>query len=86
MSFWMVPLSFSGRDALFLRGNNVERHDRQHRAVHGHRHRHVIERNAVEQNLHVEHGVDGNACLAHVSGHALVIGIVAAVRGEIERH
>ena len=38
----------------------------------------------VEENLHVEDGVDGHACLAHIAGHALVVGVVAAVRGKIE--
>jgi hypothetical protein len=36
-------------DALFLGGDDVERHDRQHGAVHGHRHAHLVERDAVEQ-------------------------------------
>ena len=86
MSFWMVPLSFSGGDALLFGGDNVERHDRQHRAVHGHRHRHLLERNAVEENLHVENRIDGHAGLAHVARHALVVGVVAAVRRQIEGH
>ena len=34
----MVPASFSGGDALLLAGDDEERQDRQHRAVHGHRH------------------------------------------------
>ena len=42
-------------------------------------------RNLVEQNLHVEDRVDRHASLAHISGHALVIGVVAAMRGQIER-
>jgi hypothetical protein len=37
------------RHALFLGGDDVQRHHRQHRAVHGHRHRHLVERDAVEQ-------------------------------------
>ena len=72
------------RHALLFGRDNVERHDRQHRAIHGHRHRHVIERNLVEQDLHVEDRIDGHAGLADVAGHALVVGVVAAMRGEIE--
>ena len=34
------------RDALFLRRDDVEGQDRQHRAVHGHRHAHLAERDA----------------------------------------
>ena len=54
-------------DALLLAGDDVTRHDRQHRAVHGHRDRHLIQRNAVEQDLHVLDGVDGHAGLADVA-------------------
>ncbi len=80
----MVPLSFSGGDALLFGRNNIEGHDGQHRTVHRHRHRHAIERNLIEENLHVEDRIDGYAGLAHVARHALVIGVVAAMRGEIE--
>ena len=41
-------------------------------------------RDLIEENLHVENGIDGHARFAHVSRHALVIGVVAAMRGEIE--
>ncbi len=80
----MVPLSCSGRDALLFRRDNIKRHDRQHRAVHGHGNGHLAERDLVEENLHVFDGVDGHARLAHVAHHALVVGIVAAVRGQVE--
>ncbi len=40
---------------------------RQHRAVHGHRDRHLVERDAVEQDLHVLDGVDRDAGLADVA-------------------
>ncbi len=86
MSFWIVPLSFSGGYALLFGRNNIERHDGQHRAVHRHRHRHAIERNLIEQHLHIEDGIDGYARLADIAFHALVIGVVAAMRGEIECH
>ena len=56
----------------------------KHGAVHGHRHRHLAKRNLVEQNLHVEDRVDRHASLAHISGDALVIGVVSPVRGKIE--
>ena len=72
-------------DALLLGRDDVERHDRQHGAVHGHRDRHLIERNLVEEDLHVLDRIDGHACLAHIADHALVVGVVAAVRGQIER-
>jgi hypothetical protein len=58
--------------------------DRDHRAVHGHRDRHLVERDAVEQDLHVVERVDRDARLADIALHARVIAVVAAVGGEIE--
>ena len=84
MSFWIVPPSCFRRHALFLGGDDVERHDRQHRAVHGHRHRHLVERDAGEQRPHVVDRVDRDAGHADVAGDARMIGVVAAVGGEIE--
>ena len=50
----MVPESCLRRHALLLGGDDVEREHRQYRAVHGHRYRHAIERNARKQGSHVE--------------------------------
>ena len=38
----------------------------------------------VEQDLHVEDRIDGHAGLAHIAGYALVVGVVSAMRGQIE--
>ena len=48
MSFWIVPESCSGGTPCFPR-DDEEREHGQHRPVHGHRHRNLIERDAVEQ-------------------------------------
>ena len=72
------------RNALFLTRHDVERHDRQHGAVHGHRHRHLVERDAVEQGAHVIDRVDGHTGHPDVARHARVVRVIAAVRGEIE--
>ncbi len=72
------------RHALFLGGDDVERQHRQHRAVHGHRHAHLIERDAGEQRAHVVDRVDRDARHADVAGDARMIAVVAAVGGEIE--
>src|SRR3546814_5221187 len=48
------------------------------------RHRHLFERDAVEQDLHVLDGIDGDARLADVADDARMVGIVAAVGGEVE--
>ena len=73
-------------DALLFGGHDVERHDGQHRAVHGHRDGHLSERDLVEENLHVLDRIDGHAGLADVARHALVVRIVAAMRGQVEGH
>ena len=85
MSFWIVPVSFARRHALLFRRDDEVRERRDHRAVHRHRHRHLVERDPVEQDLHVLDGVDRDARLADVADHARVVGVVAAVRGQIER-
>ena len=82
----MVPLSWSWRDALLLAGDDEAGEHRQHRAVHRHRHRHLVERDAVEEDLHVLDGVDRDAGLADVADDAGVVAVVAAVGGEVEGH
>ena len=74
------------RHALLFGRHDVERHDGQDGAVHGHGDGHLVERDLVEENLHVQHGVDGHAGLADVADYALVVRIVAAVGGQIESH
>jgi len=70
--------------ALLLGGHDVAREDGQHGAVHRHGDGHLVQGNAVEEDLHVLDGVDGHAGLADVAGHPRVIGVVAAVRGQVE--
>jgi hypothetical protein len=70
--------------SLFLGGDDVKSQHRQHRAVHGHRHAHLVERNAVEEGAHVENAVDRHTGHAHVAGDSRVIAVIAAVRGEVE--
>ena len=71
--------------ALFFGRDDVAREHRQHRAVHRQRHRHLLERDAVEQDLHVLDRIDRDARLADVADDARMIAVVAAVRREIER-
>jgi len=72
------------RHPLLLGRDDVAGEHRQHRAVHRHRHRHAGQRDAVEQDLHVLGRVDRHSRLADVADHARVVGVVAAVRGEVE--
>ena len=64
---------FFRRHALFLGRRDEQRQDRQHRAVHGHRHAHLVERDAGEQRAHVVDGIDRDAGHADVAGHARMI-------------
>src|SRR5204863_10077884 len=70
--------------ALLLAGDDEERQHGQHRAVHGHRHGHVGEVDAIEQRAHVVDRVDRHAGHADVAAYARMVAVVAAMRGEIE--
>src|SRR5690606_2590814 len=72
------------RHPLLLGGHDVERQDRQHGAVHGHGHRHAVQRDAVEELAHVVDRVDRHPGHAYVAGDARVVGVVAAVGGQVE--
>ena len=72
------------RHTLLFRRHHVARQHRQHGAVHGHGHAHLVERNLVEQDLHVLDRVDRHPGLAHVTGHARVVAVVATVGGQVK--
>ena len=82
----MVPESFLRRYALFFGGHDVERHDGQNRAVHGHGDRHRIERNTLEELPHIEDRVDRHPGHADIPRNPRMIGIITPVGGEIEGH
>ena len=69
---------------LLLGRDDVERQHRQHGAVHRHRDAHLVQRDAVEELPHVEDRVDRHARHADVADHARVVGVVAAVGGQVE--
>ncbi len=71
-------------DALLLARDDEAGEHRQHRAVHGHRHAHLVERDTGEQDLHVLDRVDRDPGLADVADHALVVAVVAAVGRQVE--
>ena len=85
MSFWIVPDKLRPRHALALGDDQVHRKDHRRRRVDGHRGRHPIERDAVEQRLHVGQRHDRDAALAHFAEREFVIGIAPHQRGQIER-
>ena len=73
-------------DALFLGSDDVEGQNGQHGAVHSHRHAHLVERNLVEEDLHIEDAVDSHTSLADVAHNALVVRVVAAMCCQVESH
>ncbi len=72
--------------ALLFGGDDVEGQDRQHRPVHGHGDADPVERDGLEQGAHVVDGIDRHPSHAHVAPDPRVVGIVAAVGGQVEGH
>ena len=72
------------RDGLAPRDRCVERQQDDRRRVDGHRRRHAVERNAVEQFRHVLDRVDGHADAADLASCQRVVGVVTHLRRQIE--
>ncbi|GJE83164.1 hypothetical protein CJNNKLLH_4533 [Methylorubrum thiocyanatum] len=75
---------FFRRHALLLGGDDVEGEHGQHRAVHRHRHGHLVEGNPREQRAHVVDRVDRDTRHADIARDARMVRIVAAVGREVE--
>ena len=88
--FENVVLNGSGKkcpiDALLFTCDNKHGEDRNDGAIHGHRHAHLIERDFLEQDLHVFDRINRYAGLTDIANHIRVIRVVAAVCCEIECH
>ncbi len=78
------PGEVLGLHALLLGRHDVERHDRQHGAVHRHRDAHLVQRDPLEEGASVVDGVDRHPGHADVAAHAGVVGVVAAVGRQVE--
>ena len=70
--------------SLLERSDDVKGHNGQNGTVHGHRYRHFAERDLVEENLHVQDGVDGHSRLPHIAGYPGMVGVVSAVGSQVE--
>ena len=79
------PRELLRRHTLFLGGNHIQREDRQHRAVHRHRDRHRRQIDTVEQLPHIQDGIDCHTGHSDVARDAGMVGVVPAVRREVER-
>ena len=85
MSFWMVPRSCAGADALLLADRDVEREQGRRGRVDRHRRRDLGERDAVEEDAHVVERVDRDADPADLALRHRVIGVAAHLGRQIER-
>ena len=71
-------------DALFFGGDDVHGPDDGGGGVDGHGGGDLIEGDAIEENLHVGEGGDGDAALAELALGGAVVGVVAVEGGHIE--
>ena len=71
-------------ETLLFGGYDKKRHDGNHRAIHRHGNRHLIERNLIEQHLHVFHSINGYPGFPHIAKYPRMVRIVAAVGGQVE--
>ena len=75
-------------DALLLGGDYVHRKNRNHSTVHCHRHGHLLQWDAVKEDLGVFNAVNGDARHANVAADAGVVTVITAmgcqVKGDAE--
>ncbi len=84
MSFWVVPESACGIGALAFRRGDVEREQPGGRRVDRHRGVHPIERDSLEERLHVLDVRDRHADLADFAARERVIRVVSGLGGQVE--
>ena len=85
MSFWVVPWSAVAVDPVLLGGDDVERQQPRRRRVDRHRRVHPVERDPVQQRVHVALVRHRHADLADLAARQLVVGVVAGLRRQVER-
>ena len=85
MSFWVVPLSASRGDALLVGDRDVEAEQPGRGRVDRHRRVHLVERDPVEQRLHVAAMGDRDADLADLAAGEHGVGVVAGLGRQVER-
>ena len=86
MSFCVVPWRAFAVDAVLLRHRHVQREQPGRRRVDRHGGVHLVERDAVEERVHVALVGDRHADLADLAAGELVVGVVARLGGQIEGH
>src|SRR5215203_4669434 len=73
------------RDALLLRDQLVQQEQQRRRSVDRHRRRDLVERDAVEEHLHVGERIDRDARAADLAGGARVVRVEAELGRQVER-
>ena len=86
MSFWMVPVSLARGYPFSFGGGDVERQQDRRRPVDRHARADLVQRDAVEQDLGVGQGVHRDADPADLLAELGIVGVVAALGGQVERH
>ena len=84
MSFWMVPDSRSAPDAALLGNHDVHRQEGGGRGIDRHRRRHRLERESVEQDMHVVDGIDGDPDTPDLTESPRRIGVDPHLRRQVE--
>ncbi len=84
MSFWVVPLSWARCDAVLLGDGDVEAEQPGGGRVDRHRGVHLVERDPVEQLVHVAAVGDRDADLADLAAGEDVVRVIAGLGGQVE--
>ena len=84
MSFWVVPVSCGALDAVLLGDRDVEAEQPGRRRVDRHRGVHLVQRDPVEQLVHVALVGDRDADLADLAAGEHVVGVVAGLGRQVE--
>lgn len=80
------PGELRARDALFLGRGDVEGQQDRRRAVDGHAGAELVQRDAIEEDLEVGQGIHRDADPADLLTELGVVGVVSALRRQVERH
>ena len=84
MSFWVVPLSCGALDPVLLGDGDVEAEQPGGGRVDRHRGVHLVERDPVEELVHVALVGDRDADLADLAAGEDVVGVVAGLGRQVE--
>ena len=69
---------------LFQTGIDIECQNWKNSTIHSHGHRHLVQRNTIEKNLHILQWADRYTGLAHITYHTFMVRVVAAMCSQVE--